>query len=156
MSHSVDEIDRKILEALQIDSRQSIADIADSVGLSKSACHRRVKLLEEHGIIDRYTAVLNAAALGYSLTFVVDVTLRAQTDDVMTAFENSVRRLPQVLECQLMTGRDDYILRVVAQSAEDYEATHHRIARLPGVETIQSSLSLRTVKAWTGLPVRQP
>ncbi|MEM9423035.1 MAG: Lrp/AsnC family transcriptional regulator, partial [Pseudomonadota bacterium] len=120
MSHTLDALDRKILQTLQADCRQSVADMADQVGLSKSACHRRVKLLEEQGIIDRYTAVLSPSSLGYSLTFVVDITLRAQSDDVMTAFENSVRRLPQVLECQLMTGRNDYILRVVAQSAEDY------------------------------------
>ena len=84
------------------------------------------------------------------------ITVLVINDDEMTAFENSERSLTQVLKSQLKTGRNDYILRVVAQSAEDYEATHHRIARLPGVETIQSSLSLRTIKPWPGLPVPQP
>ncbi|MEM9988871.1 MAG: Lrp/AsnC family transcriptional regulator [Pseudomonadota bacterium] len=109
--------------------------------------------MEDRGVIERYTAVLSAAALGYNVIFVVDLTLRGQSEEAMREFEEALLRIPEVLECQLMTGQNDYILRVAAKSTEDYEETHHRLARLPGVSTIQSSLALRTVKPWTGLPV---
>ena len=153
MTEHLDRIDKKILADLQADSRRPVAEVAERCGLSKSACHRRIKLLQDQGVIERYMAVLNARALGYSLIFVVEVTLQGQSEESMRDFEKAVLRIPEVLECQLMTGQQDYILRVAARSAEDYEHIHHRLARLPGVATLQSSLALRTVKAWTGLPL---
>ncbi len=153
MSHILDRNDRKILQLLQQDCRQPVSEIADRIGLSKSACHRRIRMLQEGGIIDQFTAVLRPEALGYTLTFAIEVRLKGQSDEEMSQFEAAVMEIPQILECQLMTGQTDYSLRVAARSAEDYEDLHHRLARLPGVSNIISSLVLRTVKKSAGLPM---
>ncbi|MEE9588545.1 MAG: Lrp/AsnC family transcriptional regulator [Hyphomicrobiaceae bacterium] len=150
----MDAIDRRILRALQTDCRQSIADLADQAGLSPSACHRRIGLLEERGYIAGYVADLNGAALGYRIEFFVEVSLNAQSEDALNAFESAVGRVPEILECYLMAGQSDYTIRIAASDTADYERIHReRIARLPHVARIQSSLVLRTVKRWTGYPV---
>lgn len=153
MSHTLDRMDRKILKLLQEDCRQPVSDIADAVGLSKSACHRRVKALTDAGIIDRFTATLRPDALGYHLVFSIDVRLKGQSDEVLRRFESDVMEIAEVLECQLMTGETDYTLRVVARDSADYERIHHRLARLPGVSTLVSRLVLRTVKKPSGMPL---
>lgn len=153
-SQALDPIDRRILAALQADSRLSVADLAEAAGLSPSACHRRVRLLEDRGVIDGYTARLNGRMLGYHMEFFVEVTLDRQSEDALARFEAAVRRVPEILECHLMTGQFDYLLRVGAADTADYEKIHRdRIARLPGTARIQSSLALRAVKPWTGYPV---
>ena len=153
-SDKLDEIDRRILTGLQRDSRQPIADLAAAAGLSPSACHRRIKLLEERGVIASYGAPLDRAALGYSIELFVELSLLSQTEDALTRFEQAVLRVPEILECHLMSGEADYLLRIVAHDAQDYERIHRtRIARLPGVARIVSSLALRTVKSWSGYPV---
>jgi DNA-binding Lrp family transcriptional regulator len=153
-SDKLDEIDRRILTGLQRDSRQPIADLAAAAGLSPSACHRRIKLLEERGVIASYGATLDRAALGYSIELFVELSLLSQTEDALTRFEQAVLRVPEILECHLMSGEADYLLRIVAHDAQDYERIHRtRIARLPGVARIVSSLALRTVKSWSGYPV---
>ena len=149
-----DKIDKIILAELQKNSQQPIADLAAKAGLSPSSCHRRVKLLEEARTITGYTATLDRAALGLANEFFVEVSLSAQTEEAFEKFEKAVQRVPEILECHLMSGQFDYLLRVVAADATDYERIHRsRISRLPGVQRIQSALALRTIKPWAGYPV---
>ncbi len=155
MKHrDTDRIDRIILSELQRDCRLPVAELAVRAGLSPSACHRRMKLLEQHGAIAGYGANLNGQALGFSIEFFVEVSLTSQTEEAFERFELAVARVPEILECHLMSGQFDYLLRIAAADAADYERIHRqRISRLPGIQRIQSSLALRTVKAWSGYPV---
>lgn len=154
MKLQIDAIDRKLLRALQDDSRKSVQVLGDAVGLSASACHRRLKTLEDRGLIEGYRAVLNAGVLGYTMQFFIEVGLTSQSEAALEAFEAAVRDIPEVLECHLMAGQSDYILRVVCQDHDDFERVHRRLsARLPGVARIHSNMSIRTVKARTGLPI---
>jgi len=150
----MDDIDRKLLAQLQDDCRQSIADLSEKVGLSPSACHRRVKQLEDRGIIQGYIAKLDGKQLGRLIEFFVEVSLDSQRGDALKAFEDAVQRIPEVLECYLMTGQSDFLLRVAAADTQDYERFYRtRMSQLPGVARIQSSLVLRTVRPWSGYPV---
>jgi DNA-binding Lrp family transcriptional regulator len=150
----IDSIDRRILMGLQRDCRQSVAELAQGAGLSPSACHRRVKLLEKAGVIEGYTARLSREALGLTIEFFVEISLQTQSEDALERFEKAAALVPEILECHLMGGQFDYLLRVAAIDAQDYERIHRtRIARLPGLARIQSSLALRTVKGWRGYPV---
>lgn len=149
-----DRTDKILLNALQKNSTLSVADLAELAGLSASSCHRRVKLLEANGLITGYSANLDRKALGLANEFFVEVSLQAQTEQAFEKFENAVQRVPEILECHLMSGQFDYLLRVVAKDAEDYERIHRtKLARLPGLQRLQSSLALRTVKDWGGYPV---
>jgi DNA-binding Lrp family transcriptional regulator len=150
----IDAIDRKLLRLLQDDSRRTVQELGDAAGLSASACHRRLKGLEERGIIEKYHAVLSADQLGFSIQFFIEVGLTSQSEATLDAFEAAVKDIPEVLECHLMAGQSDYILRVVCRDHEDFERLHRRLsARLPGVARIHSNMSIRTVKARTGLPI---
>ncbi len=151
---SLDTTDRRILAALQKRGRMSNAELSDAVHLSPSACHRRVQRLEADGYISGYVALLNARKLGVPTTVFVEITLQAQADEVLDAFEKAVARIPDVLECHLMAGTADYILKVVAEDTEDFARIHRQhLARLPGVAQMQSSFALRTVFKTTALPV---
>lgn len=153
-SFDLDKTDKIILTELQRDGQQAVAELAIKARLSPSACHRRVKLLEEAGVITGYTATVNRESLGLANEFFVEVSLSAQTEEAFEKFEKAVQRVPEILECHLMSGQFDYLLRVVATDATDYERIHRsRISRLPGVQRIQSALALRTVKGWAGYPV---
>jgi DNA-binding Lrp family transcriptional regulator len=153
-SPSFDKIDKIILVELQKNSQQAVAELAAKAGLSPSSCHRRVKLLEEAGTITGYTATLNREALGLANEFFVEVSLSAQTEEAFEKFEKAVQRVPEILECHLMSGQFDYLLRIAATDAADYERIHRsRISRLPGVQRIQSALALRTIKPWAGYPI---
>lgn len=150
----LDRTDKIILMELQRNAQRAVADLAAKAGLSPSACHRRVKLLEASGTITAYTATINPAALGFANAFFVEVSLASQTEEAFERFEKAVQRVPEILECHLMSGQFDYLLRVAATDAADYERIHRsRISRLPGVQRIQSSLALRTVKPWAGYPL---
>ncbi len=151
---SLDEIDRRILRALQRNGRMSNAEMSDDVHLSPSACHRRVQRLEKEGYIRDYVALLDARKLDVPTTVFVEITLRGQADDILDAFEKSVSRIPDVLECHLMAGTADYLLKVVAENTEDFARIHRQyLARLPGVQGMQSNFALRTVFKTTALPV---
>lgn len=151
---SLDEIDRRILRALQRNGQMSNADLSDEVNLSPSACHRRVQRMEKDGYIRDYVALLDARKLGVPTTVFVEITLSGQADEVLDAFEKSVARIPDVLECHLMAGSADYLLKVVAEDTEDFARIHRQyLARLPGVQGMQSSFALRTVRQTTALPV---
>ena len=150
----LDTTDRKILTELQRSGRMSNADLAEKINLSPSACHRRVQRLEAEGYISNYVALLNARKLGVATTGFVEITLQGQSDEVLDAFEKAVRRIPDVMECHLMAGTADYILKVVAEDTEDFARIHRQyLSRLPGVAQMQSSFALRTVFRTTALPV---
>ncbi|MEX0338061.1 MAG: Lrp/AsnC family transcriptional regulator [Arenibacterium sp.] len=150
----LDTTDRKILTELQRSGRMSNADLSEKINLSPSACHRRVQRLEADGYISNYVALLNARKLGVATTVFVEITLQGQSDEVLDAFEKAVRRIPDVMECHLMAGTADYILKVVAEDTEDFARIHRQyLARLPGVAQMQSSFALRTVFRTTALPV---
>ncbi|MCP1169460.1 Lrp/AsnC family transcriptional regulator [Limimaricola litoreus] len=152
--NEIDRIDRAILTALQSDGRLSNAQLSEKVNLSPSACHRRVRALEEVGLIRGYVALLDPRKLGRPVTVFVEITLSGQADELLEAFETAVARIPDVLECHLMAGTADYLLKVVARDSEDFAQIHRRhLARLPGVQTMQSSFALRTVRRTTALPV---
>ncbi|MEH6520258.1 Lrp/AsnC family transcriptional regulator [Sulfitobacter sp.] len=150
----LDSIDRKLLVALQKRGRMSNADLSEQVNLSPSACHRRVQRLEADGYIRDYVALLDARKIGVPTTVFVEITLQGQADEVLEAFEKSVARIPDVLECHLMAGSADYLLKVVAEDTEDFARIHRQyLARLPGVGQMQSSFALRTVFKTTALPL---
>ncbi len=152
--NELDPTDRRLLAALQREGRLSNAELSEKVNLSPSACHRRVQRLEKDGFIDGYVALVNPRKVERKTTVFVEITLRAQADDVLDAFEKAAARIPDVLECHLMAGQADYLLKVVASDAEDFARIHRRyLARLPGVQGMQSSFALRTVRQTTELPV---
>jgi DNA-binding Lrp family transcriptional regulator len=149
-----DDIDRAILNVLQKKGRISNAELADSVNLSASACHRRVQRLEKDGFIKEYVALLSPRKIGVPTTVFVEITLSAQADEVLENFEKAVARIPDVLECHLMAGAADYILKVVAEDTDDFARIHRQhLTRLPGVAQMQSSFALRTVFKTTALPI---
>ena len=150
----IDTTDARILRVLQKKGRISNSDLSNKVGLSASACHRRVARLEHEGIIKDYVAMLDPRKVGHPTTVFVEITLSGQADEVLDAFEREVALVPDVLECHLMAGTADYLLKVVAQDTEDFARIHRRyLARLPGVAQMQSSFALRTVFKTTALPV---
>lgn len=150
----LDNIDRRILTVLQKQGRMSNADLSEHVALSASACHRRVQRLEKDGFIRDYVALLNPRKVGRPTTVFVEITLSGQADEVLDAFEKAVARVPDVLECHLMAGTADYLLKVVAGDTEDFARIHRRyLATLPGVAQMQSSFALRTVRQTTAMPV---
>lgn len=151
---TLDSIDKRILAALQRSGRISNADLSEQINLSPSACHRRVQRLEAEGFIKNYVALLDARKLNVGTTVFVEITLQGQTDEVLDAFEKAVSRIPDVLECHLMAGTADYILKVVAENTDDFARIHRQhLSRLPGVAQMQSSFALRTVFKTTALPV---
>lgn len=150
----LDWLDIKILEALQKRGRISNADLAEKVNLSASACHRRVQRLEADGFIRDYVALLDPRKVDRRTTVFVDITLSGQSDETLDAFEKAVALIPNVLECHLMAGTADYILKVVASDSDDFARIHRQhLARLPGVAQMQSSFALRTVFKTTALPI---
>jgi Lrp/AsnC family leucine-responsive transcriptional regulator len=151
---TLDTVDRRLLAALQRKGRMSNAELSEKVNLSPSACHRRVQRMEAEGYIKDYVALLDARKMGMPTTVFVEITLQGQADEVLDAFEKAVARVPDVLECHLMAGTADYILKVVAEDTEDFARIHRQyLARLPGVAQMQSSFALRTVFKTTALPV---
>jgi len=146
--------DRAILEALQENGRVSNARLAEQVSLSESACLRRVRALESSGLIEGYTALINQGRAGFPVNVFVNITLEHQDQADLKAFEKAVQRVPQVMECYLMTGEFDYLLRVVVSDAADFERIHsQQLTRLPGVSRVHSSFALRTVRKTSQLPI---
>ena len=151
---SLDRIDRSILHELQLDGRISNIKLAERINLSESACLRRVKLLEEAGIIGGYAMLINQAAVGLSGNVFVEITLNRQRREDQDAFEAGVAQVPEVMECYLMSGDYDYLLRVVVADAGDYERIHHeQLTSLPGVARVRSSFALRAATKRTELPI---
>lgn len=150
----IDWLDIKILEVLQKQGRISNSDLAEKVNLSASACHRRVQRLDREGFVRDYVALLDPRKVDRRTTVFVEITLSGQSDEILEAFEKAVARIPNVLECHLMAGTADYILKVVAIDSDDFASIHRKhLARLPGVAQMQSSFALRTVFKTTALPL---
>lgn len=150
----LDATDRRILTVLQKQGRITNAELSDLVNLSPSACHRRVQRLEEEGFIAAYVALLDARRMGRPTTVFVEITLQGQADEVLDAFERAVSRVPDVLECHLMAGTADYLLKIVAADTDDFARIHRQyLTRLPGVAQMQTSFALRTVVKTTALAV---
>jgi Lrp/AsnC family leucine-responsive transcriptional regulator len=150
---TLDRFDKALLSALQRDGRISNVQLASLVNLSESACLRRVRALEESGLIERYVALLNQTQAGLSGTVFVHIALRREEQSELAAFELAVQNIPEVMECYLMTGEFDYLLRVVIADMADFERLHNEpLTRLPGVARVNSSVAIRTVQETTQLP----
>lgn len=153
-SRNLDEIDRKILKHLQEEARISNADLADRVGLSPAPCLRRVRTLEEQGLIRKYVTLLDPAALDLAVTVFVQISLDLQVEDRLEIFERAIMKCPEVLECYLMTGDADYLVRVVVPDVAAYERfLKDVLTRLESVAGIKSSFALKQVKYSTVLPI---
>ena len=150
----LDERDRAILRLLQDDGRVSHLEVAQRINLSPSACLRRVKLLEDSGLVARYVMLLDEDQAGLPGTAFVLVTLDQQGRGALDAFESAIHDHPEVTECCLLAGTADYMVRVVYADAADFERIHTDVlTQLPGVTRVQTTLALRTVKKTTALPV---
>ncbi len=150
----MDRHDILILKALQGDSAIAIADLAARIGLSTSACHRRIKQLEATGVIAGYRAQLDPQTLGLKMQVFVEITLTSQSHEAMDRFEAAVASFDEILECHLMSGSADYLLRVAARDLEQFDAIHRTcLARLPGVSAMRSGFAIRTIKPWRGYPL---
>lgn len=148
-----DRIDRAILHHLQRDGRLSNVELSKRIALSESACLRRVRQLEQSGVIQDYVMIVNQAKTGRGGNVFVRVELDRQQRDDLARFEEAVRAVPEVMECYLMTGGADYLLRVVVKDASDYEHIHMVLTDLPGVARVHSSFALRTVLKRTEVPI---
>ncbi|WHO38348.1 Lrp/AsnC family transcriptional regulator [Sphingobium sp. AP49] len=151
----MDRFDIALLEALQSDSRRSMSELGEQIGLSSSACHRRIRTLEEAGMIEGYAARLSPAALGITLQAFVEISLTSQSREAMERFEAAVADFPEILECHLMAGQADYLLRVAAADLKGFDAVHRDcLARLPGVSAIRTSFAIRRIRDWRGYRLR--
>ncbi len=154
MTMKLDDIDRRILRALQRNGRIPNNELAQAVGLSPSPCLRRVRLLEEAGVIDRYVAVLNPARIGKGLTFFTRIWLNAQDEDTIEHFASEVLKLPEVLECYLMLGDCDAMVRCVAADISDYRRFQsEHLSRIRGVQNVKTDVPSQTIKHTSELPV---
>ena len=150
----LDATDRRILTALQKNGRMTNAELSEQVNLSPSACHRRVQRLETAGMIRGYVALLDERKMGRPTTVFVEITLSGQADDVLDAFERQVARIPDLLECHLMAGTADYLLKILARDTEDFARIHRQyLSRLPGVAQMHTSFALRQVFRTTAIQV---
>jgi DNA-binding Lrp family transcriptional regulator len=150
-SPSLDRLDLRLLSLLQADGRISNTDLAQRIGLSQSACLRRVQRLEAAGVIEGYGALLNHAALGKRETVFIEITLHNQSEAALDAFERAVAASPDILECHLMAGEYDYLLRVAVADSADYERLHRKqLAAFPHVARIRSHFTLRRVSRRLG------
>jgi Lrp/AsnC family transcriptional regulator, leucine-responsive regulatory protein len=153
----MDRTDRAILLALQANSGLTHAALGDKVGLSASACHRRVKALEESGVIDRYVAILSQTALGRRSAVFIAATLDNQRRETLEAFERSISACPEVLEAYLMSGEFDYLLRVVVAEGDSYERIHKDVlSSLPGVRRLVSNFAIKQIARRTVEPLPRP
>lgn len=146
-----DGYDRRILAALQGDGRMSIADLAETVGLSPSPCWRRVRALEEAGVIRGYTAILDTAALGFGLDVFVSLSLNLHKAD---EFEAAIMRRPEVVQCYAMAGEQDYMLHVIARDMAAFDHfVREELIHMPGVDKVRSNFILKVIKQTTALPL---
>lgn len=153
----LDRIDMKILRTLQEQGRISNVDLAKHAGLSAPPCLRRVRALEEAGILKSYHAVVDAEKLGFGVTAYTFVSLHSHADTELLKFESHVKQWPQVRDCILLSGEVDYLLRVVAEDWDSYQnfITNH-LTKAPNVNAVRSSLAIRTAKAEAGIPLDEP
>ncbi len=154
MDITLDNIDRNILRALQHDCKQSSVEIADQVGLSQTPCLRRIKNLESAGVIEKYIAVLNQNLLGYGMTFYTRIWLTGQDVETVDRFTSGIQKLPNVVECHLMAGDCDFILRILAKDIEDYRRFQiDHLNSLPGVQNVKTEIPMERIKYSHEIPI---
>ncbi len=150
----MDALDRRIIAALQRDGRMSVTDLAAEIGLSPTPCARRIARLEDEGVIKGYGARIDQNAVGLPVSVFIWVELETQSKEAVDAFERAVRGFERVMECHLMTGSRDILLRVVAADLADFDRfLEDRLMRVPGIRALRSSFALRTMVARAALPV---
>ena len=150
----LDVIDRKILRAIQQDARVSNLELAKAVGLSPTPCLRRVRRLESDGVIAGYAAVLDQRRVGLPVSVFAQVRMDSHDNDTLARFEETVRAWPEILECYLMTGARDYLLRIVVEDVAAYERfIKEKLTRIPGIGSIESSFALNQIKHVSALPI---
>ncbi len=144
----IDQFDRQLLLALRKDGRMSVNDLSRAVGLSPTPVSRRLKNLEESGVIQGYCALIDEVSLGYSISVFISVQLDKQVDEALVTFEAAVQKFPEVVDCWLMTGNRDYLLRIAATSLQEFEKfLVGELTKVPGVASIESSIPLRRIKS---------
>ncbi|WP_151702451.1 Lrp/AsnC family transcriptional regulator [Nitrincola alkalilacustris] len=149
----MDKTDRRILSLLQVDGRLSNVELADQVSLSPSPCLRRVKRLEESGVITGYHVALDRTRIGLPMTVFVEIRLENHRDEASQIFEQTIMDMPNVLSCHVISGAADYLLEVVVESLLSYEIWLKTVQKLPVVKDINSNFAIRTVKTATALPL---
>lgn len=143
---SLDALDKAILTALLADGRQSQVELAERVPLSATAIARRIRTLEERGVISGYQAQISRTALGLTMMAIVQISLKSQSEELLAAFEKAASAAPSIISCHMMSGEDDYIITVLAHDLADFERIHkEQLSRLPGVARLRSSFVLREV-----------
>lgn len=154
LHHVLDDIDRKILRLLQRDCKQTSNQIAEQVGLSQTPCLRRIRNMEAAGIIERYTAILNPDTLGLGTTFFTRVWLTGQDEATVERFTEDVQRLPNVVECHLMAGDCDFLLRVLAADITAYRRFQiESLNSLPGVQSVKTEIPMQRIKYSSEIPI---
>ena len=152
----IDKFDLKILDVLQRNSRATLQEVSDQVGLSPTPCWNRVKRMEDAGVIQRYTIKIDQAALGYADTVIVQLTLNSHTDSMIEDFGKAIEGIPEVLEAFLVSGDYDYIVRIAVRDTRDYERLlRERLYKIPGIRHSKSSFVLRTLKL-SDTPLQPP
>ena len=150
----IDDIDRKIIAALQADGKVTVNELAEKVGLSASPCARRVRMLEQAGVIKGYAAIIDQKKVGLPISAFASIELERQREDALERFSKAVARWPEVVDCYLMTGQRDYLLRIVVRDLEAYEHfLNDKLTRLDGVASIETSFALKQVKRSEVLPI---
>lgn len=153
-NHAIDAIDRKIIAALQSDGRMTAQELAVRVGLSPSPCARRVRLLEERGVITGYTAVIDQDQVDLPISVFASIKLERQREEELERFNAAISRWPEVVDCYLMTGQRDYLLRIVVRDLHAYDRfLKEKLTRLDGVASIESSFALSQIKRSNQLPI---
>ncbi len=152
--NSLDDIDRRLLASLQDDGRMTNVDLAAKVGLTPPPCLRRVRGLEESGVIRGYHADLDAAKLGYTITVFAMVSLKSQAEDALRQFEDHMRSLPEVRECHMLNGEIDFIIKIVSRDLQSFqEFLTSKLTPAPNVASVKTSLTIRTAKQLPGVPL---
>ena len=151
---TLDSIDRKLLAELQAEGRVTNVDLARRVGLTAPPCLRRVRALEEAGVIRGYHADLDASSLGFTITVFAMVSLKSQAEEDLKAFENHIKALPEVRECHMLNGEIDFILKIVSKDLQSFqEFLTSRLTPAPNVASVKTSLTIRTAKSEPGVPL---
>ncbi|MBZ9898316.1 MULTISPECIES: Lrp/AsnC family transcriptional regulator [unclassified Mesorhizobium] len=150
----LDDIDRKIIAALQIDGRMTAQQLADQVGLSASPCARRVRMMEDRGVITGYAALIDQDLVDLPISVFASIRLERQRENELERFNTAIGRWPEVVDCYLMTGQRDYLLRIVVRDLQAYDRfLKEKLTRLDGVASIESSFALAQIKRSNRLPI---
>lgn len=153
-TEKLDELDRRILRVLQEDADISMADLANKVGLSHTPCWRRVKRLEASGVIKKRVVLIDAKKCGFTVQVFASLSLKEHADGALESFERAVQLIPEIVECHIMSGTRDYMLRILLPDVEAYDDfLKHEVLHLPGVGSVNTSFILRSIKSTTAVPV---